>query len=70
MLFHDRQLGLGDTEARGGEPGQLGQALPALDLGTGAVVSQLATGTTFSCALLKDATAKAVIKCWGGNTGG
>ncbi|KAG2445417.1 hypothetical protein HXX76_000039 [Chlamydomonas incerta] len=64
------QLGLGDSEFRGNQPGQLGQALPRVDLGTGVNVTQLSTGTAFSCALVKDASAKPAIKCWGSNSGG
>lgn len=59
------RLGLGDTERRGDEPGEMGDALPTADLGTGRGAEQLALGTGQSCALLDDGT----LKCWGRNDG-
>jgi cysteine-rich repeat protein len=56
-------LGQEDTEDRGDEPGELGDNLPAIDLGTGRHATQLAMGFAHVCALLDDAT----IKCWGQN---
>ena len=63
------QLGLGDTTARGPLPGQMGAALPAIDLGTGRSVAwpppaggaTVAVGTLHACAVLDNAT----LKCWG-----
>jgi alpha-tubulin suppressor-like RCC1 family protein len=60
------QLGLGDKIARGFGAGQMGDALPAVDLGTGARATALTSGKVHTCALLD--TGK--IKCWGGNTFG
>jgi alpha-tubulin suppressor-like RCC1 family protein len=60
------ELGLGDMQPRGGQPGQMGDALPALDFGLGHRVHALTVGGTFSCVLLEDRT----VKCWGGNTEG
>ncbi len=61
------QLGLGDTTSRGDVPGQMGAALPAVDLGTGMTAVHIAASALgFACALLDDAT----VKCWGWNAGG
>ncbi len=60
------QLGLGDTAARGNEPGEMGDNLPIVNLGTGKTATQINTAYYHSCALLNDAT----IKCWGGNGSG
>ncbi len=45
----------------GDGPGEMGDALPALDLGPGHVARLLTAGYTFSCAILDDDTAR----CWG-----
>jgi alpha-tubulin suppressor-like RCC1 family protein len=63
---HVGQLGLGDTQDRGDQPGEMGAALPAVNLGPGAKVVALAMGREHTCALLDDHT----VKCWGGNTHG
>eukprot|EP00961_Rhodomonas_salina_P007732 104874-Rhodomonas_salina.1 len=54
----DGQLGLGDTEHRGDEAGEMGNALPFVDLGQGRTVTQVccAVKGDFSCALLDDST--------------
>jgi len=62
----DGQLGLGDTNARGGQAGEMGAALPVVDLGTGRTAKALTTGGYQSCVLLDDGT----VKCWGQNTNG
>ncbi|TKD06469.1 hypothetical protein [Polyangium fumosum] len=54
-------LGLGDMKDRGDEPGEMGDALPAVDLGAGAVVRAISGGQYHSCALLADGR----VKCWG-----
>ncbi|MCB1017188.1 MAG: carboxypeptidase regulatory-like domain-containing protein [Acidimicrobiales bacterium] len=59
-------LGLGDATNRGDGPGEMGDALPPVDLGTGRTVVDLATGIQHNCALLDNAT----IKCWGFNGNG
>src|SRR5262249_46277028 len=55
------QLGLGDTTARGALPGQMGDALAAVDLGAGAVATAVAAGTAHTCAVLEDGA----VRCWG-----
>jgi alpha-tubulin suppressor-like RCC1 family protein len=57
------QLGLGDAEQRGDEPGDMGDALPELRLGDSLAVVQLAAGGYFTCALLSNGR----VKCWGNN---
>jgi alpha-tubulin suppressor-like RCC1 family protein len=53
------QLGVGDTEARGDEPGEMGQALPAVELGGSAV--SISAGEFSTCAVLTNGDAR----CWG-----
>jgi alpha-tubulin suppressor-like RCC1 family protein len=62
----DGQLGLGDLLDRGDEAGEMGSALPAVDLGSGRVATALAAGANHTCAILDDAT----VRCWGKNDGG
>ncbi len=57
------QLGLGDGRSRGDQPGELGDALAAVDLGSGRSAVAVRAGGAFTCALLDDAT----VKCWGSN---
>jgi E3 ubiquitin-protein ligase HERC3 len=42
-------------------PGQMGDALPAVDLGTGRTALSVSAGYGYTCALLDDAS----VKCWG-----
>jgi len=56
------QLGLGDTQARGSEPGQMGANLPAVALGGGTIV-KVGAASNRSCALFANGT----LKCWGSN---
>jgi len=58
------QLGLGDNVSRGTMPGQMGAALPFVDLG--APAKQVSVGATHACALLDDGK----VKCWGSNADG
>ncbi|MEP7049776.1 MAG: hypothetical protein ABJB12_05460 [Pseudomonadota bacterium] len=62
--LNDGALGLGDTRARGAMPGEMGDQLPALDLGTGVKVASVHIGYSFRCAL----TGSGRIKCWGLNS--
>jgi len=60
------QLGQGDTTARGDDAGELGDALKAVDLGTGRHVRALDLAYKTACAVLD--TGK--VKCWGDNSSG
>lgn len=62
----DGQLGLGDTIPRGYAAGQMGAALPEIDVGLGRTVVDVSVGRRTTCALLDDKT----VKCWGDNTDG
>ncbi len=59
-------LGQPDDENRGDTPETSGDALPPIELGTGALASDLGVGDFSSCALLQNGS----IKCWGANLGG
>jgi len=60
------QLGIGNPANRGDEPGEMGDDLPAVDLGTGRSAQSLAAGYQHTCALLDDDS----VKCWGENGDG
>jgi alpha-tubulin suppressor-like RCC1 family protein len=60
------QLGLGDTKSRGSAPEDVGDALPAVDLGHGQVVTDLACGSRHCCVR----TLQNTMKCWGDNADG
>ncbi len=60
------QLGLGDTNNRGDGPNEMGDNLPAVNLGAGKTASAIATGGAHACALLNESS----VKCWGSNTYG
>ncbi len=55
------QLGQGHSDFIGDNPREMGDNLPAIDLGTGRTALSVAVGNTFVCALLDDKT----VKCWG-----
>ncbi len=57
------QLGLGDNAYRGDAAGEMGAALPTVDLGPGHTARALTAGAAHTCALLDDTT----VKCWGYN---
>lgn len=59
-------LGLGDTTPRGDGPGQMGDALPYVDLGFGLAAKSLSLGGAHTCAVLESDR----IKCWGHNANG
>lgn len=60
----DGELGQGDVEARGDEPGEMGDALPAIDLGTTRQILELDVGFEHACVLLEDGK----VKCWGNSS--
>ncbi len=63
---HVGQLGLGDTTDRGWNPGEMGDNLPAVDLGTGMTAKSIYGGGNFVCVILNNDTTK----CWGQNNAG
>lgn len=60
------QLGLGDTDNRGDDPGELGDALAPVNLGIGVTVKAIYAGHQMTCAVLSDES----LTCWGGGPGG
>jgi alpha-tubulin suppressor-like RCC1 family protein len=60
------QLGLGDLEYHGIAPGQMGDALPVVNLGTGRAVADVSSGPAHMCARFTDGA----LKCWGDNFSG
>jgi alpha-tubulin suppressor-like RCC1 family protein len=62
------QLGLGDTQSRGDSPYEMGDNLPAVNLGTGrtAKLINIGDGSASACAILDNDS----IKCWGDNGSG
>jgi len=57
------QLGQGSTSAIGDQPGEMGDALSPIDLGSGWTPSWVAAGNSHACAL----SSAGLIKCWGSN---
>ncbi len=60
------QLGLGDRTDRGDGTGEMGDSLPAVNLGTGRTAKAISTGDNHNCALLDNNK----VKCWGYNSHG
>lgn len=60
------QLGLGNVSSRGDAANEMGDNLPAVDLGTGRTATSLTGGLDFTCALLDNAT----VKCFGRSNNG
>ena len=60
------QLGLGDKSTRGKSAGDMGDALPVVQLGSGRSAVQLAAGWDHTCAVLDNDA----VKCWGLNGAG
>jgi hypothetical protein len=59
----DGQLGYGDTVQSGDGAGEMGDALPAVALGTGRTAVSIEAGSDHTCAVLDDRS----VKCWGAN---
>src|SRR6185369_7769603 len=59
------QLGVGDRANRGDQPGQMGDALAAVDLGGGAAVA-VASGAAHTCAV----SGAGELRCWGAGSAG
>ncbi|MEK6623718.1 MAG: hypothetical protein AABY86_02035, partial [Bdellovibrionota bacterium] len=57
------QLGYEHTNNLGDGPGEMGDALPYVNLGTGRTVKQLSCGVNYNCAILDNDK----LKCWGYN---
>ena len=60
------QLGQGNTADRGDGPGEMGDNLAPIDLGTGRTATAIAAGAGHTCAILDDGE----VKCWGQNGSG
>lgn len=60
------ELGLGDTNNRGDNAGEMGDSLPAVDLGTGRTALEISAFIESTCAILDDRS----VKCWGANPQG
>jgi alpha-tubulin suppressor-like RCC1 family protein len=60
------QLGQGDKTIRGDNAGEMGDALPIVNLGTGRTARLISSGFNHTCANLDDNT----VKCWGNNNAG
>lgn len=60
------QLGLGNTENRGGGQNEMGDNLPTIDLGAGRIAVSIALGAETTCVILDDGG----LKCWGRNDSG
>jgi alpha-tubulin suppressor-like RCC1 family protein len=55
------RLGLGDGNHRGDDANEMGDNLPAVDLGTGRTATAIAAGSYHTCVILDNAS----VKCWG-----
>jgi cysteine-rich repeat protein len=60
------QLGLGDTDSRGGDPATVPSRLSAIDLGTGLKAKSISAHGRSVCARLESGD----VKCWGNNGSG
>jgi hypothetical protein len=62
----DGRLGYGNQNNLGDGPGEMGDALATVNLGTGRTVLAVSAGLAHTCAMLDDAT----VKCWGNGGSG
>lgn len=60
------KLGQGNTTSLGDSAGELGGAIPFVNLGTGRTVTDISAGANHNCAILDDGS----VKCWGLNSSG
>ena len=60
---HFGQLGLGDTQDRGGASNEMGSQLLSVNLGTGRLAKAISAKGSHSCAILDNNE----LKCWGAN---
>ncbi|RMD63071.1 hypothetical protein D6833_06050, partial [Candidatus Parcubacteria bacterium] len=61
------QLGLGDTNNRGDNTGEMGDFLPFVDLGTGITTWGISSGRYHNCAVTSGGSISGKVKCWGYN---
>ncbi len=62
----DGQLGQGDKIVRGDNAGEMGDNLPAIDLGLGRTAVAISSNAKHNCVVLDNA----LVKCWGNNDDG
>jgi alpha-tubulin suppressor-like RCC1 family protein len=60
------ELGLGDINNRGDAPGEMGDALPFVDVGSGLTVTEVSIGLDHSCVFIDGGQ----VKCWGSGASG
>jgi len=60
------QLGVGDTNARGDDDGEMGENLSPVEFGSGLGATVLGVGAQHNCAAVTDGG----VKCWGANADG
>ncbi len=65
-LNDNGQLGAGNTATRGDAVGEMANALPSVDLGTGVIAKKIYAGSSHTCVL----TTTNQVKCWGQNDAG
>ena len=63
---NDSQLGIGNTNNMGDSANEMGDNLPAVDLGTGRTAIAIDAGWEHTCVILDDAS----VKCWGRGVSG
>ena len=59
-------MGQSDTSSRGDGSNEMGDSLPAVDLGSGITARSISAGGSHTCAVLDNSS----IKCWGLNDSG